>query len=110
MNKRLFQRVLACLLALMILPLPTVFAEEAGTELTVTCRDIFREGEEKTATVLETEDGYYITFDEAIRMIGLIHAGGDYLPPMRMCRSAPIQTDWSISPAMGRSGTPWSRS
>jgi len=81
MNKRLFQRVLACLLALLLLPLPTVFAEEAGTELTVTCRDIFREGEEKTVSVLETEDGYYITFDDAIRMVGLIHVGGDYFAP-----------------------------
>jgi len=81
MKRRLFQRVFACLLALLFLPIPTVFAEGTGTERTVTCRNIFWGGEEKTVSVLETENGYYITFDEAIRMVGLIHAGGDYFTP-----------------------------
>lgn len=81
MNKRFFQRALACLLILTLLPVPNVFAKEPETELTVTCRDIFQEGEEKTVSILETKDGYYIGFDDAIRMIGLVYAGGDYFAP-----------------------------
>ena len=42
MKRQPFRRIAACLLALLLLPLPAAFAEEAGTELTVTCRDIFR--------------------------------------------------------------------
>lgn len=81
MKQRPIRRMLACLLALLLLPVPTALAEEPGAVLTVTCRDIFRDGQEKTVSLLETEDGYYITFDEAIRMVGLIHAGGDYFAP-----------------------------
>lgn len=81
MKRHPFKRMLACLLALLLLPVPPVLAEEAGTELTITCRDIFREEEEKAVTVLETKDGYYITFDDAIYMVGLVYAGGDYFAP-----------------------------
>jgi len=79
--KNALKRVLALLLCLLLVPFAPVRADEAGTILNVTCSDVFWEDTETVVPILEASTGYYITLENACRMIGLTYAGGDWLTP-----------------------------
>lgn len=76
--RRFACRMLAMLLVLLLPALPALAAENARV-LEITCRDVFREGTEQTVSILETKSGYFITLEDAARMLGLRAMGGNYV-------------------------------
>ena len=72
MKKRLFTKILALLLAILMLPVTEAFAaEEAPSEFSAAYSDIYnsRSGEVNMYEI--TGDGYYISLSEAAKLIGL---------------------------------------
>lgn len=72
MKKRLFTKILALLLAILMLPVTEAFsAEEAPSEFSAAYSDIYnsRSGEVNMYEI--TGDGYYISLPEAAKLIGL---------------------------------------